>query len=199
MFTPQASSAPLVPESPGSIPSQESPLSSEWIHAITILMGHRLTLEPGKFIQKCILYQGILNYNDLVITWDPIEFEDNRHLQEYEDHDGSIAYLQANPVKQLVSLRNYMILLLSQERPADQKYNTFYFLLIEQWFNLTAHDMRIALVNTGLENHRSQMTPRTPMTNFTSPSSSASMKSPINLELASFKKGIKMDPLDILS
>ena len=169
MFTPQASSAPLEPESPESIPSQESPLSPEWIHAITILMGHPLTSESGKCIQNWILYQEIHIYTDLVTTWDPVQFEASRHHQTYEELDGSIAYLQANTVKQLVGLRNYMILLLSQDTPADQKYNTFYFLLGEQWFNLTAHDMRTALVNEVLENHRSQTTHGTPMSNFTSP------------------------------
>ena len=83
-----------------------------------------------------------------------------------------------------------MILLLSQDRPADQKYSSLYFLFREQWFNLTAHDMRTALVKTVLENHRSQKTPRTLMSNFTSPSLSASM-SPPSIGLASFKKGIK--------
>ena len=51
MSMPQASSAPIVPEIPESIPSQESLLSAGWIHAL-ILMGHPLTSEPGKCIQK---------------------------------------------------------------------------------------------------------------------------------------------------
>ena len=68
MSTPQASSASLEPESPESIPSQESPLSPEWIHVITILMGHPLTSEIGQCIQKWILSQAILDYTDLVIT-----------------------------------------------------------------------------------------------------------------------------------
>ena len=50
MSTPQAFLAPLVPESPQCTPSQESPLSPGWIHAITILIGHPLTSEPGKCI-----------------------------------------------------------------------------------------------------------------------------------------------------
>ena len=86
-----------------------------------------------------------------------------------------------------------MILLISQNRPSDQKYNTFYFILGEQWFNLTAHDMRTALVNAVLENHRSQATPGTRMSHVTSTSSSASMRSRIHLELASFKEGIKRE------
>ena len=85
---PQESLAPLVPASPESIPSQESPLSPGWMHAITILMGHPLTSEPGKSIQKWNLYQGILEYTILVITWDPIQFGDNRDLQKYEEIDG---------------------------------------------------------------------------------------------------------------
>ena len=86
-----------------------------------------------------------------------------------------------------------MILLISQDRPADQKYNFFYYILGEQWFNLTTHDMRSALVNAVLEYHRSQATPGTPMSHVTSPLSSASMRSPMHLELASFKKVIKRE------
>ena len=32
-------------------------------------------------------------YTDLVITWDPIEFEVNRHLPKYEESNVSITYL----------------------------------------------------------------------------------------------------------
>ena len=115
-----------------------------------------MTSEIGQRIQKCVFYQGILDYTNLVITWDPIEFGENRNLQKYEDSNISITYLQSNTVKQLISLINYMIQLISQKRPSDQKYNTYYFILDEQWFNLTAHDMRSTLVNTVLENHWSQ-------------------------------------------
>ena len=104
-----------------------------------------------------------------MITWDPIQFEENRHLQKYEEPDGSITYLQTSTVKQLIGLKNYMILLISQNRPAHQKYIAFYFILGEQWFNLTAHDMRTALVNAVLENHRSQATPGTPISHVTFP------------------------------
>ena len=44
-----------------------------------------------------------------------------------------------------------MTLLINQNRPVDQKYNTFYFILDEQWFNLTAIDMKSALINEMLE------------------------------------------------
>ena len=86
-----------------------------------------------------------------------------------------------------------MTLLISQDSPADQNYHLFYFVLSEQLFKLTAIDMKTALINDLLENPRSQRTPRSPVSNFTFPSSSASMRSPIHLELAPFKKGIKPD------
>ena len=53
--------------------------------------------------------------------------------------------------------------------------------------------MRSTLVNAVLENHSSQAAPGTPMSLVTSPSSSTSIRSPIHLELASFKKSIKGD------
>ena len=86
-----------------------------------------------------------------------------------------------------------MMLLIHQNRPADQKYNAFYFILDEHWFNLTAHGMRSALVNAVLESHRSQATLGTPMSHVTSPLSSTSMRSHTYLELGSFKKGIKRE------
>ena len=86
-----------------------------------------------------------------------------------------------------------MNLLINKERPADQKCYVLYFILDDQWFNLTAHDMKTALVNAGLEYHGSQATPGTSMSNFTSPPSPASMRSPIHLELTPHKKDIKSD------
>ena len=94
-------------------------------------MGHPLTSDIGQHIQKWILHQAILDFTDLVITWDPGQFEDSRHHRKYEEPDGSITYLQANTVKQPVSLRNYMILLISQDRPADQSIMPF----ILSWVN----------------------------------------------------------------
>ena len=61
------------------------------------------------------------------------------------------------------------------------------------WKHYGITSMRSALVNAVLENHRSQATSGTPMSHITSPSSSASMRSPIHSELASFKKGIKRE------
>ena len=62
MSTMHTSPAPLVPHR---IPSQESSLSPELIHAITTLMSHPLSSEPGKYIQKWILYHAIHGPTDV--------------------------------------------------------------------------------------------------------------------------------------
>ena len=151
MSSPQAVPAPLQPESPESIPAQEESLSPEWVHAITNLLIHSITSGIGQKIKKWIFYQALFDYTNLVITWDPIEFEVNRNLQKYEDSNCNITHLQSNKVKQLTSLMNYMIHLIKQNRPADQRYHAYYFILDEQWFSLIVHDVRSILVNPVLE------------------------------------------------
>ena len=86
-----------------------------------------------------------------------------------------------------------MTLVISQDRPDDQKYNLFHFILGELLLKLTAIDMKTVLINEMLENPRPMTTPRTLKSKITSPSSSASMRSPIHLELAPFNKGTKSD------
>ena len=112
--------------------SPQTSLSPEWIHAITILLGHPLTSEIGQHIQKWIIYQVNLSYTKFALRWDPIQFEDNKPFQKYEETNGSISYLKFNTVKQLVSLKIYMILLISQDRHAGQNYNPTHFIKGEQ-------------------------------------------------------------------
>ena len=76
-----------------------------------------------------------------------------------------------------------MNLLIHKEKSSDQKCNILYFLLDDQWLNLTAHDMKTALINAGLDYHERHTTPGTSLPNSTSPPSPASMRSPIHLEL----------------
>ena len=77
-------------------------------------------------------------FTKIVSKWDPIQFEDNKHLQKYEETNGSISYLKSNTVKQLVNQKIYMILLICQDRPAGQNYHPTYFIKSEQLFKLTA-------------------------------------------------------------
>ena len=153
MSTMHTSPVPLVPDR---IPSQESPQSAEWIHAITIFLGHPLTSDVGQHIQKWIIYQANLCYTKFASKWDPIQFEDNKYLQKYEETNGSISYLKSNTVKQLVSLKICMILLISQDRSAGQNYHPTHFIKGEQLFKLTAIDLKTALINEMFENPRSK-------------------------------------------
>ena len=116
-------------------------LSPEWIHAITILLGDPLTSEVGQNIQKWIIYHANLNYTKFAFKWDPILFEGNKHLQKYEETNGSISYLKSNTVKQLVSQKIYMLQLIHQDRPAGQNYHPTHFIKGDQLFKLTAIDL----------------------------------------------------------
>ena len=155
MTTMNPSAEPLVPDK---IPSQESPLSPEWTHAITILMGHPLSSEPGKHIKKWIIYHRIHIYTMFALKWNPTQFKLDIHMQMYQETDGSLAYLKGHTVRKLVSLMKYMSLLIRQDRLNAQKHNLIYFISGIQLFRLTAHDMKSALINEKLENHGSQTT-----------------------------------------
>ena len=179
MSTQQTSSAP-----------HKHHLSPELIHAITILLGHPLTSEVGQHIQKWIIYKVNLSYTKFAFKWDPIQFEDKKHLQKYEETNGSISYLKSNTVKQLGSLKLYMILLICQDRPADKNYHPTHFIKGEQLFKLTAIDLKTALINEMFENSRSKTTFRALMHKITPPSS-LHLRSPTPVELALFKKGTK--------
>ena len=99
MPTMHPSAEPLVPDK---IPSQGSPLSPEWTHAITTLMGHPLSSEPGKHITKWILYYKIHKYTMFALKWDPTQFKLDIHLQMYQETDGTLAYLKGHTVRKLV-------------------------------------------------------------------------------------------------
>ena len=147
MHTPSASPVPV------RIPSKEGILSPEWTHAITTLMGHPLSSESGKCIQRWIHYHAIQDPTDFWLNWDPTDPDDIKLLQEYVESNGSVVYLPSSTVKSLIRLWNYIYLLIKRERPVDQKCNVLYFLIDDQWFNLTANDMKTTLVNTGMEYH----------------------------------------------
>ena len=173
---------PLTPPVPVRIPPKGSILSPEWTHAITTIMGHPLSSESGKFIQKWILYDAIPYPFDFWLYWDPTDPYDNKLLQEYVGSNGSVVYLPSSTIKSLINLWNYMSLLIKKEKSVDQKCNAK-FCQDDQWFNLTAHDMRRTLVNAGMKYHRPQIIPGTPLQISTFPSSPAPMKSSIHLTL----------------
>ena len=59
--------------------------------------------------------------------------------------------ISSSTVKNLISLWDYMNILIKQNRPADQKYDKFYYVIDEQWLKLTANAMRSALVDMKLD------------------------------------------------
>ena len=96
------------------IPSKGSILSPEWIHAITTIMGHPLSSESEKSIQKWILYHAIRDTIDFWLYWDPTDPYDIKLLQEYVGSNGSVVYLPSSTIKRLISLWNYMNLLINK-------------------------------------------------------------------------------------
>ena len=96
---------------------------------------------------ESIIYQANLSYTKFSFKWDPIQLEGNEHLQKYEETNGSISYLKSNMLKQLVSLKINMIVLICQDRPADQNYHPIDFIKGEQLLKLTAIDLKTALIN----------------------------------------------------
>ena len=112
MFTMHTPPAPPVPDRISSI---ESVLSPEWTHAITTTMGHPLSSESGKCIQKWILYHAIQDPSDFLIYRDPTDPDDIQLLQEYVESNGSVEYLPSSTVMSLISLWNFMNLLIKRE------------------------------------------------------------------------------------
>ena len=179
MFT---MSTPTTPPVPVRIPPKGSILSPGWTHAITTIMDHPLSSESGNSIQEWILYHAIEDPIDFWLYWDPTDPRDIKLLQEYVGSNGSVMCLPSRTIKSLIRLWNYMNLLIKKGESLDQKCNAQYLFQDDQWFNLTAQDMRITLVNAGIRYHRPQIIPGTPLSNSTSPPSPAPMKSSIHLE-----------------
>ena len=166
-----------------------SPIPS-WVHTITVILGHSLKSEIGQELQKWVLYNVIDDPINFWLHWDPSDPDDIRMIEKYAESNGSAAYFPNCTVKILISIWNYMDLLINQDKPADQHGNMLYYVMDEQWTKLTAKDMRTALVNAKPEQRSSS---RTLMPSFSTTPSSAPIRSPMNLELASYKKSIKRD------
>ena len=134
MSTPQAAEATQESDSPenktflagiGSTPShgshnrtksQESPLSPGWVHTITIILGNSLKSEIGQKLQKWVLYNVIDNPIDFVLHRDPSDPDDIRTFEKYVESNGSTVYLPNCTVKILISLWNYMDLIINQDK-----------------------------------------------------------------------------------
>ena len=117
--------------SPNSTKSQESLLSPGWVHTIPIILGHSLKSEIGQKVQKWVLYNVIDDPIDFWLHWDPSDLDDIRMIEKYVESNGSTVYLPNCTVKILISLWNYMNLLINQDKPADQQGNKIYYVMDE--------------------------------------------------------------------
>ena len=145
--------------------------------------GPSIIIRVRKKIQKWILYHAFRDPIDFWQCWDPTDPYDIKLLQEYVGSNESVVYLPSNTIKSLISLWNYINLLINNEKSVDQKCNAQYFFQDNQWFNLTAHDMKRTLLNAGMKYHKSQVIGDTSLPNSISPPSPAPIKSSIHLEL----------------
>ena len=104
---PQGAPAPPPAENYEANPPQGNPLTTGWINAITNLLGFPLTSETGQKLQKWVLYKDFFNLH-LVL-----DIFGNYCLLQTQ-------WVPTNLVKQLVGLRNYMLILMDKSRPTDQ-------------------------------------------------------------------------------
>ena len=155
-----------------------------------MILGHSLKSEIGQNLQKWVLYNVFDSPNDFWLQWDPSDPDDIRRIEKYVESNGSTVYLPNCTVNILISLWNYMDLLINQDKPENQKADKLYYVRDEQWTKLTAKDMRTALVNAKSEQRSSS---RTLMPSFNTAPSTAPIRSPMTMELASFKKSIKRE------
>ena len=146
--------------------------------------------EIGQKLQKWVLYNAIDTPDDFWLYWDPSDPDDIKMIEKYVESNGSTIYLPNCTVKILISFRNYMDLLINQDKPADQQGNRLYYVMDEQWTKLIVKDMRTTLANETSEQRSSSSTS---IPSFSAALSSAPIRSPMILELASFKKGIKQE------
>ena len=168
--------------------SQGSSLSPGWVHTITMILSHSIKSEIGQKLQKWVLYNVIDDPIDFWLHLDHSDSNDIRMIEKYVESNGSTVYLPNCTVKILIRLWNYMDLLINQDKPEDQQGNKLNYVIDEQWNKLTAKDMRAALVNAKSEQRSSS---RTSMPSFNTAPSSAPIRFPMTMELATFKKSIK--------
>ena len=150
-----------------------------------MIPGHSLKSEIGQKLQKWVLCNVIDGPTDFWLHWDPSVLVDIRMIETYEEINGSTVYTRNCKVKIIISLSNYMDLLINQGQPENQLDEKLYYVRDEQWTKLRAKDMRTAWVNAKSEQKSSS---RTLMPSFNTAPSTAHIRSPMTMELASFTK-----------
>ena len=110
--------------SPESTKSQECPLSPGRVHSITIILGHSLKSEIGQKLQKWVLYNVIDDPINFWLHWDLLDPDGIRMIEKFVESNGSTVNLPNCTVKILISLWNFVDLLINQDKLADQQGNS---------------------------------------------------------------------------
>ena len=97
------------------------------------------------------MYNVIDDPFDFWLHSDPSDPDDIRMIEKYVESNGKTVYLPNCTVEILISLWNYMNLLINHDKPDDQQDDKLNYVRDEQWTKLTGRDMRTALVNAKSE------------------------------------------------
>ena len=119
-----------------------------WEHALTNLLGHDHTTEPGMALRQWVHHhhQGIHHLMDLLST-DPEELKTDQTQQVYSiDDHGQGIYLRTSQV-QICGLLTYIkIVFQSYNSGIESQDNPFHPFLPDEWSQHTSSQMRMYLV-----------------------------------------------------
>ena len=160
-----------------------------WEHALTNILGHDHTTEPGMALRQWVSHQGIHCILDL-LSWDAEELKTDLTQKVYSiDYHGQAIHLRTNQVKQMGGLMSYM-------KHKFQSYNSGTELPIDsfhpfsphEWTQHTFTQMRMYFVQHIPNPHGPEAVPPGPIS-----STKPTGYSPAAIELMEFKKGIKRE------
>ena len=168
--------------------NQDNRVSTQWEHSLTNLLGHDPTIEPGIALRQWVHHQGVENHLDL-LSWEEEEVKANPTQQVFSlDDHGQGSYLRTNQTKQICGLITYMKHVFSEYMSTGVRADPFHPFSPEEWSHQTSTMMRTFLVL-----HLPTPIGPQPVTSGPIPSSKSTAYSPADLELMSFKKGIKRE------
>ena len=157
-----------------------------WEHALTTLLGHDPTGDPGIALRKWVHFQGVHNILDL-LSWDQEELKTIPAQQVYyvDDH-GEGLYLRTNQIKQICGPITYMKHVFGAYNSGiDPQNDPFHPFTPDEWSQSTPTMMRTYLIQNLPDPHGPEPVPSGPIS-----SSRPTGYPAAAIELMGFKKGI---------
>ena len=160
-----------------------------WEHALTTLLGHDPTSDPGIALRQWVHFKGVHNILDL-LSWDQEELKAIPAQQVYslDDCDQGL-YLRTNQIKQICGPITYMKHVsgayTSDIDPRDDPFHPF---TPDEWSQQTSTMLRTYLIQNLPNPHGPEPVHSEPIS-----SSRPTGYSPAAIELMGFKKGIKRE------